>query len=31
MTNKEFIEKLTAPFKPEEIQWRVGKKSKDKT
>ena len=31
MTNKEFIEKLTAPFKPEEILWRVGKKSKDKT
>ena len=31
MTNQEVFDKLKAPFKPEDVEWRVGRKSKDKT
>ena len=31
MTNKEIFEALKAPFKPEEVEWRLAKKSKDGT
>lgn len=31
MDNKTIMEMLKAPFKPEEIQWRIGRKTKDKS
>lgn len=31
MDNKEILEALQKPFKPEDIDWRIGRKSKDKT
>jgi len=31
MTNKELFDALKAPFKPEDVEWRVGRKTKDKS
>lgn len=31
MNNNEIMNALKAPFKPEEVQWRIGRKTKDKT
>lgn len=31
MTNTEIMEALKAPFKPEEVMWVIGRKSKDKS
>lgn len=30
-TTKEIFDELKKPFKPEDLEWRIGKKSKDKT
>ena len=31
MTNKEIFEELKEPFSPEQVEWRLSRKSKDKT
>lgn len=31
MTNKEIMDALKVPFKPEEVEWVIGRKSKDKS